>query len=329
MKNIDLRLLAVIRELQRTGSVSHTAENLGLSQSAVSMTLARLRKHFGDPLFVRTSSGMASTPYAAELIGDLNRAADILEMALDRRSHFDPATSDRMFHLCSTDIALLTMLPLLAKRLAISAPSVRIGLRHFSEESARLLETGEADLAIGLIPPMGSGFCQQRLFSSYFVCVARADHPRIHGEMTLQQFERESHISVTTAGTGYHSLERSLEGLNIKRRIGMRVPSFLGIAALIAVTDFLAIVPASMGQLLSESKKIKILQLPFDLPGYDVTQNWHERYTLDPGMQWFRGLVQSVFREERPATPKPIVVAKAASRTVAPRKVKSIAPKRR
>jgi len=309
MKNIDLRLLAVIRELQRTGSVSHTAENLGLSQSAVSMTLARLRKHFGDPLFVRTSSGMASTPYAAELIGDLNRAADILEMALDRRSHFDPATSDRMFHLCSTDIAQFTMLPRLAKRLAISAPSVRLDLRHLSEDTARLLETGEADLAIGLIPPMGAGFCQQRLFSSHFLCVVRADHPRIRGEITREQFESESHLSVTTTGTGYHTLERTLESLNIRRRIGMRVPGFLGIAAVICVTDFIAIVPASMGRLLSESGNMKVLELPFTLPGYDVTQNWHERYMLDPGMQWLRGLVQSVFQEERQEPPKPALSA--------------------
>ena len=79
MKNIDLRLLEVIRELNRTGSVSHAAQNLGLSQSAVSMTLARLRKHFGDPLFVRTSSGMASTPYAAELIGDSTTIRQVRE----------------------------------------------------------------------------------------------------------------------------------------------------------------------------------------------------------------------------------------------------------
>ena len=320
MKNIDLRLLAVIRELQRTGSVSHTAENLGLSQSAVSMTLARLRKHFGDPLFVRTSSGMASTPYAAELIGDLNRAAEILEMALDRRSHFDPATSERMFHLCSTDIAQFTMLPQLVKRLAISAPSVRIDLSNLAEDTTRLLETGEVDLAIGLIPPMGAGFCQQRLFSSHFVCVARADHPRIRLGMTREQFVTESHLSVTTAGTGYHTLERTLESLNIQRRIGMRVPSFLGIAAVICVTDFLAIVPASMGRLLSESN-VRVFDLPFALPGYDVTQNWHERYTLDPGMQWFRGLVRSVFREERQARPKPV--------SAVPRKAKNATSRRK
>src|SRR5438105_4588035 len=100
MMNIDLKLLMVVLELQRTGSVSHTAENLGLSQSAVSMILARLRKHFNDPLFVRTSAGMVPTPYASELLGELRKATDILESALEHRLHFDPSTSERMFHIC-------------------------------------------------------------------------------------------------------------------------------------------------------------------------------------------------------------------------------------
>src|SRR6266852_2030336 len=108
MKNIDLRLLAVVHELHRTGSVSHAAENLALSQSAVSMSLARLRKHFNDPLFVRTSRGMEATSYAEALIGELIKATEILESAMDRRLHFDPPTSDRMFHLISTDIAQFT-----------------------------------------------------------------------------------------------------------------------------------------------------------------------------------------------------------------------------
>jgi DNA-binding transcriptional LysR family regulator len=144
VKNIDLRMLEVIRELHRTRSVSHAAQNLGLSQSAVSMSLARLRTHFTDPLFVRTSQGMEPTPYAADLITDLQRAADILESALGRRAHFDPQTSGRMFHLISTDIAQYTVLPPLIKIFAELAPSVRIDLNLLTDRTPRQLESGEA-----------------------------------------------------------------------------------------------------------------------------------------------------------------------------------------
>jgi DNA-binding transcriptional LysR family regulator len=296
-KNIDLRLLAVVKELQRTGSVSHAAENLGLSQSAVSMNLARLRKQFRDPLFIRTSRGMEPTPYAMEVITELQKAAEILEAALEHRMHFEPSSSDRMFHLCSTDIAQFTILPPLVKRLAVVAPSIRIDLRNITEETPRLLESGEADLAIGLIPPMGSGFFQQKLFASCFMCAVRARHPRIEDKLTLKQFQNEAHLSVTTLGTGYHDIEKTLEAQKIRRNIAMRVPSFLGVAALISDTDYLAIVPQRLGQMLAEGGKMRLLPLPFPLPGYQVTQNWHERYTGDPALQWFRATLASVFQE--------------------------------
>jgi DNA-binding transcriptional LysR family regulator len=82
VKNLDIRVLAVLRELQRTANVSHAAQNLGLSQSAVSMSLARLRRHFNDPLFVRTSRGMEPTPYAEGLFVELKEASKRLESAL-------------------------------------------------------------------------------------------------------------------------------------------------------------------------------------------------------------------------------------------------------
>lgn len=315
MKNIDLRLLSVISELQRTGSVSHTAENLGLSQSAVSMSLARLRRHFNDPLFVRTSKGMEPTSYAADLIVELKKAADILEGAIERRLHFDPSTSDRMFHVCSTDIAQFTILPPLVKRLASVAPSVRIDLRSITEEAPRLLESGEADLAIGLIPQMGAGFCQQKLFASRFVCAVRTDHPRIKDKLTLEQFQSESHVSVTMLGTGYHSLERTLESQKIRRNIAMRVPSFLGVAGIISDTDYLVIVPQRLGRMLCEDRRMRLLPLPFPLPGYYVTQNWHERYTHDPAQQWFRNVLVRLFREEAQASAGPVIVPAKARRS--------------
>jgi DNA-binding transcriptional LysR family regulator len=118
MKTLDSRVLAVLRELQRTGNVSHAAQNLGLSQSAVSMSLARLRRHFNDPLFVRTSRGMEPTPYAEHMFVELEQASKRLEAALGHRPHFDPSTSDRMFHPVTVDLSQVTILPPLAKRLA-------------------------------------------------------------------------------------------------------------------------------------------------------------------------------------------------------------------
>ncbi len=297
MTNIDLRLVTIITELNRTRSVSHTAENLQLSQSTVSMSLARLRKHFNDPLFVRTSSGMEPTPHAMQLIDLLSHAEALLETALEHHVVFDPATSDRTFHLCSTDIAKVTMLPKLMNRFKTIAPSVRLELREMSEKTSELLESGELDLAVGFIPPMGAGFCQQRLFPERFVCVVRSNHPRIANRISLDQFQNEVHLAITISGTGHGIVEKALEDKHVRRNIGVRVSGFLGIAGIVTSTDCLAIVPEQLGEALAAYAAIRLLELPFQMPAYFVMQHWHERYTHDPANRWLRAVLAELFLE--------------------------------
>jgi DNA-binding transcriptional LysR family regulator len=140
LKNIDLRLVSLIGELNRTRSVSAAAQKLSLSQSTVSMALARLRKHFDDPLFVRTSTGMDPTPRGAELIEVMKNAEFYLHQALEHRSVFDPLKSTHEFRLCSTDIAQLTLLPTLMNRLRRSGPSMSVTLQGISDRTYTQLE---------------------------------------------------------------------------------------------------------------------------------------------------------------------------------------------
>ena len=298
MKNIDLRLLAIISELHHTRSVSQTAENLALSQSAVSMSLAKLRKHFNDPLFVRTSAGMEPTPHASELIGILKRAEDLLHTALGRHVVFDPGASDRTFHLYSTDIAQVTLMPKLLRRLREVAPSVRLELRRISEDTPRLLESGVADLAVGFILPMGAGFCQQSLFQEKFVCAVRRDHPRIGSALSLEQFENETHLAVATTGTGHGILQRTMEAKGIERKVGLTVPSFLGLVSILMATDYVAILPGRLAKHLASAGYVKMLRMPFQMPSYVIMQHWHERYTNDPAVRWLRSVIAELFSEQ-------------------------------
>ena len=295
MNNVDLKLLTIVAELFRTRSVSQTAENLALSQSTVSMHLATLRKHFNDPLFVKTSSGMEPTPHITELMELIEKSKDLLQAVLEHHVVFNPATSDRMFRLCSTDIAKVTMMPKLMKRIQETAPSVRIELRSMSANTARLLESGELDLAVGFISSLGAGFCQQKLFKENFVCVVRADHPRIKSALTLAQFASEIHLAVTTSGTGHDIVERALEAKRIDRRIAMRVDGFLGISSIIVATDCIVVVPQQLAQFLTREGRLKMLPLPFEVPSYFVMQHWHERYTHDVANRWLRGLFSDLF----------------------------------
>jgi DNA-binding transcriptional LysR family regulator len=293
--NIDLKLLAVVTDLHKTRSVSQTAENLDLSQSAVSMSLAKLRKLFNDPLFVRTSSGMNPTPHAVELIGLLKNAEDILQTALDLHVVFDPMRSERRFNVYSSDIAQITLMPRLMQRLKSIAPNVGIDLRSLSDATPKQLESGEADLAVGFIQPLGAGFCQQRLFKERFVCVARKDHPRVGDTVSIEEFQNETPVAIATCGTGHGVVEKALEAKSIHRRVGLTVPSFLGIASIITTLDYLAVLPEQLARHLARTESIKLLALPFGVPSYHIMQHWHERYTQDPASKWLRSVVASLF----------------------------------
>jgi len=204
---------------------------------------------------------------------------------------FDPGTSNRVFHICATDIGQVRLLPPLMTRLQQLAPLVRVDFRNISEDTPKMLEAGQADLAVGFIPTMGAGFCQQKLFKERFVCAARVDHPRVKDQLTLAQFQDEAHLAVSIRGTGHSVVDKLLAASKITRRIGLRVPSFLGVANIIASTDLLVILPEQLGLIFQRAGTINLYKLPFTAPSYMIRQHWHERYSRDPANKWLRGVV--------------------------------------
>ena len=297
MKNIDLRLMALISELHKTRSVTRAAQHLGLSQSAASMSVKKLRRHFNDPIFVRTSRGMEPTPCALELIELLNRAERMLQTALRRHVVFDPAASDRVFHLVASDVAQVTMIPSLVRRLKIAAPSVQVYASAISDSTPRLLESGTADAAIGFLHPMGDGYCQQILFEKRFVCATRWSHPRVRGRLSAEQFQNEMHVAIETHEMTPSMIEKTLEANGVRRSVGLTLPSFLEIAPILAATDYLVIVPENLLTHLADGEKLQILELPFPLPAYAMGLYWHESRTQDPAVRWLRSVISGLFGE--------------------------------
>ncbi|ANQ85593.1 LysR family transcriptional regulator [Azoarcus olearius] len=294
MQSLEVRLLTVFDEIYKTRSVTRAADNLGLGQPAVSIALGKLREHFGDPLFVRTSTGMEPTPLGEELVQPIRAALDALAAALGRRTAFDPSSAQRSFRICMTDISQLVLLPRLWAHLRATAPGIRIDIAHLSTETAKMLEAGEADLALGFIPQLEAGFYQQALFRQRYVCMANADHPRIRETLSLAQFEAEEHAVVSSSGTGHLILDREIARQNISRRVALAVPNFLGVAFVVEHTDLLVTIPARLAEVLAGRGRFRTFPVPFELPDYAVKQHWHERYHHDPGNRWLRRLISDL-----------------------------------
>jgi DNA-binding transcriptional LysR family regulator len=293
----DLELLAIFDEIYKTGNVTRAAANLGLPQSTVSLGLGRLRSHFNDRLFSRTARGMVPTPRAQNAIEDVRRAMQALQHALADQPVFDPAGSEREFRVCMTDISEIVLLPRLLNHLREIGPGIRLDISKITQDSPAELADGSVDLAVGFMPHLEAGFYQQVLFDQSFVCLVAASHPRVRDTLSRDMLRQESHIRVLSSGTGHAIVDKVLVAEGIERKIALKLPSFLGVARIVAQTELLAIVPHRYASEVAESVAVRLLPVPVALPGFQVKQHWHERYHADVSNRWLRQTVADLFLE--------------------------------
>jgi DNA-binding transcriptional LysR family regulator len=301
---LDLHWLRVFVEIYKTQSVSRAALRLGIEQAGASIALGKLRRYFDDPLFTRTSSGMAPTPKAQAIYPDLADVLARVERASGGIEAFAPRSARRAFRLCITDISEIVLLPRLINHLQVAAPGLVVEAEKISPDSRRRLESGEVDLAVGFMPDLEAGFYQQALFAQDFVCLAALDHPRVRAKLGKRAFSAEGHIVVTTAGTGHTLVDKLLDKHKIARRVVLRVPSFLSVARIVAQTELLVIVPRLLGLALASQERVQLLEPPVPLPSYKVKQHWHERFNADAGNAWLRKTMFELFSNFNVAAPR-------------------------
>jgi DNA-binding transcriptional LysR family regulator len=299
MSGLDLTDLRMLDELQKTGSISRTAEHVQLSQPSVSIRLKKLRQHFKDPLFVQTSEGMCATSKGDDAIAAARHALRAFGEVVTLENNFDPKTSHRTFRLCMTDVSQIVILPRLLTALISTAPTLSVDVINPQGEIDRMLEAGNADLAIGVRVGHRKRIIGQVLFNEHFACLASSNHPRVRSSISRQQFLRESHVApqLVSASMGSWSLRK------IPRHIPLRMPSLFGLAQIVANTELLAVVPLHLGQALAEEGRVRALPVPMGLPSYRVFQYWHQRYHTDAGHRWMRSTIKRLFSRESPTGP--------------------------
>ena len=199
--------------------------------------------------------------------------------------------------LVTTDFPDIRLKPRLINHLQRTAPGLVLEAETISPDSRRRLESGEVDLAVGFMPDLEAGFYQQALFAQDFVCLAAQDHPRVRGRLSPRGFSAEGHIVVSTSCTGHAIVDKVLDQHRIARRVVLRVPSFLGVARIVAQTEFLVIVPRLLGHTLATQERVQVLEPPVPLPAYKVKQHWHQRFNADPGSVWLRRTMAELFSD--------------------------------
>lgn len=301
LSQLDLNLLVALHALLDEGSVTRAAERMGVTQSAMSRTLARLRALLDDPLLVRTRHGMRPSPRAEALRAPLSRLMVDAAAIVERRAEFDPARSDHTFTVASSDYAQLALLPGLLARLARDAPGVNLSVLYDSRRTAEQLEDGVVDLAIG---PAGflpsEQLQQQHLLRDGFVVVLRADHPDAE-HLDLDRYCALRHALTSPQGKPGGLVDPLLAARGRHRRVALVAPSFLVVGQLVAQSDLVSTLPTRVAGALARTLPLRLLTPPLDIPGFELRQHWHPHRQGDPAHAWFRGLV----REVATAAPEP------------------------
>ena len=297
--NLDAKTLRLFELLYTTGSVTRTADMLGCSQPTVSIGLARLRKQFNDPLFVRTSVAMQPTPKADSLIATVREVLDGLRRLSEAEQRFEPAEADRAFRIFMTDASHITLLPQLFTHVRALAPKVRLEAASIGPQMVSDLQSGEGDLALGLIPGLEAGFYQQALFEQNWVCLTNPRHSHLGQALTLDDYVKADHVGII-AGTGQMLLEAALKQHGIERNVALKLPGFLGLSAILQSTDMVATLPQHIGETLARSAGLKVWPCPIPIPSFTVKQHWHARYHHDPANRWLRSMCSELFLRLKP-----------------------------
>jgi DNA-binding transcriptional LysR family regulator len=298
--DLELTQIRLLAELLRLHNVSAASQSIGLSQSAASHALARLRTQLGDPLFIRSGRGVQPTPYGERLGLAARESLDVLRAGLASNRPFDPTTTSRRFNIYTSDVGQMVFLAELSEFLSEKAPNASVRVLPIPlENPSQGLGSGDVDFAIGIFDNLTSGIMQSFLCPEHYVCIVRAGHPKFRRGMSLEAFLEVKHAIADSTGQAHGVIDWVLARHRIQRKDAVRVPQFHVLPMVIANSDLLAVIPNRLAQAFSRHLSIKILPTPVPIPPIAVNIYWHERYHNDPPNQWFRSGVVRIFREIR------------------------------
>lgn len=295
LRQVDLNLLVVIDVLLREQSITRTAEQLNLTQSAVSHALKRLRMMFGDELLVRDGRRMRPTIRAERLAETLPRILQQLTYALAGPEPFQPATSTRTFRLAAPDF-IGPLVPLLLQNIGEMAPGVRVEFAQYSSMAAQELADGRYDALIAHSALKNEGLRGQPLGSWAWAVFGRADHPAF-ADWSLESWSSYPHLQIrATALRGQGPIERMTSKLGMNRIVGAVVPHFSMAAPILAQTNLLLTVPSMVMNQIATIYNLKRQTVPFELPQARLSLFRSAIGGDEPGIQWFLERVEAASR---------------------------------
>ena len=305
---IDLNLLTYLDVLLREKNVTRAANQLGISQPAMSNSLRRLRVMFDDPLLVRTSEGMTPTERAERLKPVIRNVLSTVDKVVQPQKSFDAAGSERVFRIMASDYAESTLVRPILRRLRQEAPGIILDIMTPSDVSFLDVEQGKVDMAINRFDEIPESFHQQTIWSDSFACLFSVDNPILH-DFSLDSYLQAQHIWVSKTGMGVGVgmnpgdvqhlgwVDEALTRMKKKRRISVFTRHYQAAMLLAEEKDLIVTIPARAARMQQNNPRLMIKQPPFSIPSIDLKMAWSPLLHHNPAHQWMRRLIVSTGRE--------------------------------
>ncbi len=300
MAPIDLNLLAALDVLLAERSVTAAGKRLGLSPSATSRTLARLRAATGDPLLVQAGRSLVPTPYAEQMAGRVHALAQEARAVLTPvAGRIDPQSLERTFTIRANEGFVALFAPALVAGIIGAAPGVRLRFAPKPDKEATPLRDGTVDLEVGTAGASAPEVRSQLIFRDSFIGAVRLHHPLLTGPMTPQRYAGCGHVVASRRGVWKGPVDDALGELGLRREIVAIVPSFLDALNIARSSDLVALVPRSCirGER-TRKQRLQRFDLPVPTPDLAISVMWHPRLDADPGHRWLRQKLVTICRAE-------------------------------
>ncbi|SOE17916.1 DNA-binding transcriptional LysR family regulator [Hoeflea halophila] len=299
----DLNLLRVLDAVFREGSTVKAAQRLGLSQSAVSGSLSRLRHSLDDPLFVRQGNRLVATDFATGLKEPVMQELERLEKMLSPPSHFDPETARGTFRIAASDFFAEMLMPALGQLLHHKAPGIRAQLVDLvPQDYVASLERRNADIALIPETALPDWVSSEELFRSPFKVIARKGNPGIadlrQGQvMPFDVFCKLLHVLFSPEGNITAMGDAALSRVGRQRHVAMTVPVFSGVCRAVRESDLIALVPAQLADDVARTFDLQIFDPPMPIDPPLIIGIWHKRSEHTPLAIWMRGQIFDLLRQ--------------------------------
>ncbi|ENR6206090.1 LysR family transcriptional regulator [Serratia marcescens] len=307
LANVDLNLLVVFEALYQTRNVTAAGRRLNRAQPSVSNALARLRILLNDPLFVRSGGGMAPTLRAHQLMPQIQRVLEQIHLALAPPARFDPATAgQRRFTLAAGDYADILLLPAIISRLRQAAPGIDIRVSRLDRRNIyRQLDSGEVDVALGGHLSGAESHYVRTLFEEHLVCIASRSHPQLaDGRWDLARYLSLPHGLYAPAddGSARGLVDRRLAEIGGQRRVAVTFSHIVALPAVVADSDLIATLAASVARRFSDPQRVRILPLPEELAiaPFPIELIAGRQAQRDPALIWLCDLISRISLDPLP-----------------------------